>query len=164
MGIFNSRCPIKEGENIMSKHRSKHDNCCYGMPMGGYGYGMAGYGMTGGTGAAAGGGCGASNYGGWGIRWIYALLVLIVIVLQFARRDTPFVAATTGCDGVVTTAPTTGLLGAGGFADGQLIDRSVLFIIVVFLLILCAGCWGGGQSNYGAAGAAGLGYTGGSGY
>lgn len=104
---------------MSSKHH--HDDCCceggYGM-MGGYGGGYA-YGA---------GGC------GYGFnRWIYALLILIVIVLQFGRNrfKTNFVD---GCeDGVLEK----------GENNGQLIDNSVLFIIIVFLLIICAGCWGG---------------------
>jgi len=107
------------------------------------GYGMPGYGAGGYSGS-----CG-SGYAGWGIRWIYALLVLIVIVLQFARKPVPAIATTNACgdDGVTTT----GAIG-NGFFDGELIDRSVLFIIVVFLLILCTGCWTGGFANYGSAG------------
>ncbi len=115
---------------------------------------MSGYG----GGQAGGASCGSGNYGGSGIRWIYALLVLIVIVLQFGRKDRPAIATTNACgdETVVATGK--------GFFDNELIDNSVLFIIVVFLLILCAGCWGGGYGNYGAAGAAGMGYTGGYGY
>lgn len=136
-------------------HHYHHDDCCcagYGMP----GYGMGGYGMMGGYGGA---GCG--GYGGWGIRWIYALLILIVVVLQFGRREVPLVAKTTDCDdGVVAAAPVGGFFGADKFFGGEFIDRSVLFIIVVFLLIICAGCWGGGFGNYGAAGGFGTGYGG----
>lgn len=149
-GTLDSIFPMsnkKEG-NIMSKH---HDKYCYTpMPCS---YGNYGMGYYGGGGEA---GCGGT-YGGWGIRWIYALLVLIVIVLQFGRTSKPNVVATNPCgDGVVATT------GCDGLFSGQLIDNSVLFIIVVFLLILCAGCWTGGKSNYGAAG--GYGYGGGYGY
>lgn len=133
----------------MSKHRFSSEKCCYNPMM----YGHSGYGMQGYGGGQGGSSCG-SDYGGWGIRWIYALLILIVVVLQFSKKNVPAVAATTHC-GCETVAV------ANCASDNQLIDNSVLFIIVVFLLILCSGCWGGGQSNYGAAG---FGYTGGYGY
>lgn len=116
--------------------------------MAGYGYGYGGYG-------GYGGGCGAGfGYGGWGIRWIYALLVLIVIVLQFGRtfKDKEVIGGP--CDDVAIAAGS-----RKGLIDDQLIDNSVLFIIVVFLLILCSGCWTGGYANYGAAGSGvGFGY------
>jgi len=106
----------------MSKHR---DNRCYQDEFGGYNLGAGSYG----------GECG-SYYGGLGIKWVYAFLILIVIVLQFSRVNKNRVITSGQCceDTVVTTT------GADGFVDGQLIDNSVLFIIVVFLLILCSGC------------------------
>jgi len=110
--------------------------------------------MTYGYGApAAGAGCG-DNYGGWGIRWIYALLILIVIVLQFGRNDKHDNAVVASACGDTVAA------GRKGSFDDQLIDNSVLFIIVVFLLILCAGCWIGGYANFGAAGSPIYGYGG----
>lgn len=135
----------------------RHDRCCYQTGFGGYGgysygAGYPGYGAA--YGGVGYGGTGCGVYGGWGIRWIYALLVLIVIVLQFGkRRELPLVTTTTACDDGVVVSPVT-----KGVFDGQLIDNSVLFIIVVFLLILCSGCWGGGFGNYGAAGGYGYGY------
>lgn len=122
----------------MSKHH--HDDCCYPsmLPMGGYG-------AVGGS-----GGYGA----GMGIRWIYALLILIVIVLQFGRNNKPCenVAVNTCCDDGAVAG--TGVLGS---CNNQLIDNSVLFIIVVFLLILCAGCFWGGNSSGGTGYGAGFG-------
>lgn len=140
--------PRLEGGKFMSKHHH-HDDCCCAYPQM---YGMS-YGMGGGAvGGYGGGGCGAGGFGGaWGIRWIYALLILIVIVLQFGRKNFPFVQkATNACESECTT--TSGF----GFDGFESIDRSVLFIIVVFLLILCAGCFWGGGSGY-AAGGAGFG-------
>lgn len=110
------------------------------------GYGFGGYDGYGGYGT------GAGYYGGWNIRWVYALLVLIVIVLQFGRNKKDRALITGPCDDVSIAA------GSGKGFDEGLIDNSVLFIIVVFLLILCAGCWTGGYSNYGAAGGFGFGY------
>ena len=109
--------------------------------MQGYGGGYpAGFG--GGYGAAA--YTGAGCYGaGSGIRWIYALLILIVIVLQFgAGRKEECADRTDGCCGGEGTV-------TGRKKENQLIDNSVLFIIIVFLLTLCAGCWGGGCGGYG---------------
>ena len=130
-------------------HKHHHDDCCYPMD---YGYGYGGYGagaVAGTTGAGAG-------YAGGGIRWIYALLILIVIVLQFGRNNERFPRVNkSGCcdgdnvDGYLDNRP----------FNNQLIDNSVLFIIVVFLLILCAGCFGGGTGI-----GAGAGYGGGYGY
>lgn len=114
--------------------------------LGGFGYG--GYGGFGGYGAGYGGG----GYGAtWGIRWIFALLILIVIVLQFGRRNEPvYPVQESGCcetDGTVTT----GSYGANYPYGFQAIDNSVLFIIVLFLLVLCGGCfsWGGAGGGYG---------------
>lgn len=137
----------------MSKHH-RHDECCckykamYGM---GPAFGAAGYG-------AVGAGYGGYSGAAWGIKWIYALLILIVIVLQFGRKnDRSFgFKSADGCcdDGTLVTKTTGGLIGCDG-----LIDNSVLFIIVVFLLILCAGCWWGGQgSGYASGGFGGYGY------
>lgn len=127
--LRNFQCPIEKGGNLMSsKH---HEDCCCENYSYGYGYG-ASYG--------AGYGCGSGFN-----RWIYALLILIVIVLQFGRnnRKEKFVDA---CGD--------GVLEKDGFFDnnGQVIDNSVLFIIIVFLLIICAGCWGGGAIGLGAGG------------
>jgi len=121
-------------------HHHHEEYCNTGLSYGG-GYGMGGYG----SGASCGGG---------GIRWIYALLVLIVIVLQFGRTNRNRVVTSGPCgeDGIVATT------GVDGLFDGQLIDNSVLFIIVVFLLILCAGCGTGSSGNYGGAGFGGYGY------
>lgn len=124
----------------MSRHH--HDDCCYPAMMGYGGYGMGGY--YGGAGYGAGGGA-------LGIRWIYALLILIVIVLQFGRKNecVPKLKTADGCcdDGTVVDGTCGGFLGSS--RDG-VIDNSVLFIIVVFLLILCAGCWWGhGTGGYG---------------
>ncbi|KPU45476.1 hypothetical protein OXPF_07090 [Oxobacter pfennigii] len=108
----------------MSKHRH-HEECCYPVcgPMGG-GYSMGGY-------------------GGTGIRWFYALLILIVIVLQFGRRKkVESGLEKDGCEGFAVADK----------GDDQIIDSSILFIIVVFLLVLCAGCWFGGSNNYGYGG------------
>jgi hypothetical protein len=129
-----------------------------------YMYGMGGYG----------GFQGGSNYGGMGsIRWIYALLILIVIVLQFGRREVPFVPRTInqcgnevaatkdGNDEIAIAAIGGGYggLGFGGYPyNFESIDRSVLFIIVVFLLILCGGCfWGGYGGCAGGYGGGGYG-------
>lgn len=124
---------------------------------------MAGYGMSGYGGGTGYGGGGAA----WGIRWMYALLILIVIVLQFGRRA-PFPgygAIGTGCCSETAAAKdetaVAALPGFGFFGNGygfESIDRSVLFIIVVFLLILCGGCfWGGGAGGYGGYGGGGCG-------
>lgn len=99
---------------------------CCPKPCGTTGYGMGYSGVQGGE--------------AWGIRWIYALLVLIVIILQFGRNQCPCnvpVNSPCGEDKAVS--------GGGFLRDNQSIDNSVLFIIVVFLLVLCAGCWWGGQ-------------------
>ena len=119
----------------MSKHH--HEECCCNTTGGyGAGYGAYGYGYAGG-GGCAGGGFNTFN------RWIYALLILIVIVLQFGRRreKEQVSNALIACDdGVVSTR---------GERE-QEIDNSVLFIIIVFLLVICAGCWGGsGTAGYG---------------
>lgn len=120
------------------------------------GYGMGGYnvGYYGGYGPGLYGGYGAASYGAggygasWGIRWIYALLILIVIVLQFGRNRFPSnVKTTTACgdDGAVC-GDGFGTAGAftGNFGE---IDNSVLFIIIIFLLVLCGGCWFGGYGG-----------------
>jgi len=122
----------------MSKHRH-HDKCCI-QPM----YGMGGCGMPGYGGGTT--GCGGLN-----TKWVYALLVLIVIVLQFGRRKDAIARVSPCCcaDGEIAAD---GVAGAGGFFNNQLIDNSVLFIIVVFLLILCSGCLTGGSGNYGTGG------------
>ncbi|KPU45475.1 hypothetical protein OXPF_07080 [Oxobacter pfennigii] len=115
----------------MSKHRHKEE-CCY--PMVAPTCGMGGY---------SGHGSGAS-----GIRWIYALLILIIIVLQFGRRNKGGLLSQgdgCGCSGEAVAAK----------GDDQLIDNSVLFIIIVFLLVLCAGCWGG-SNKYGYGGGYGF--------
>lgn len=145
--------PNKEGGKNMSKHHHHHEECCCPSmyPIGGYGAGAYGAGAVGGAGA-----------GGFsGVKWIYALLILIVIVLQFGRRQKTCenFGVTSACDDGIATTGT----GCGGLlGNNQLIDNSVLFIIVVFLLILCAGCFGGGT---GAAGGAGYGgFGGGYGY
>lgn len=135
----------------MSKHRKvkieyESPGCCnpymYGMG-GGTGYGGVGYG---------GAGIGGTAQAGMGIRWIYALLILIVIVLQFGRKEIPFdnFRTPSGCcgDGEIAVAS---IGGYDGFRSNQLIDNSVLFIIVVFLLILCAGCWWGGSGAGGGS-------------
>lgn len=123
---------------------------------------MGGYGV-GGYGGGAGAGCGG---GGMGIRWIYALLILIVIVLQFGRKEKCDVRRVNTCCGdemaadrddeiaVAAVSP-----GFGGLfsSNNQAIDNSVLFIIVVFLLILCAGCFGGGSGATGFGGGMGFG-------
>jgi hypothetical protein len=139
----NFQCPKQEGGNVMSHHHHHHveveceRECCYPQT-----YGMGGYGMTGGYGGYG------TGYTGWGIRWIYALLILIVIVLQFGRNLNTFVPTqVSGCPEGTTEVGTTGF-GAFGFPfNRQLIDNSVLFIIVVFLLVLCAGCWWSGGSG-----------------
>lgn len=126
----------------MSRHR--HEKCCYPMMAAYGGYGMVGY-----------GGAGYGSYGaGMGIRWIYALLVLIVIVLQFGRNLHPVYNKPIGaCEG--DGAVVDGAVGGPGYS-GQLIDNSVLFIIVVFLLILCAGCWSGYGGFGGFGGGSGI--------
>ncbi|KPU45477.1 hypothetical protein OXPF_07100 [Oxobacter pfennigii] len=101
----------------MSKHRHEK-KCCVPMYMPyKVGCSPAGYGEC--------------NTGDFGIKWFYALLILIVIVLQFGRKEKG--VAKKGCDSETSSV----LVG-----DDQHIDNSVLFIIVVFLLILCAGCFG----------------------
>lgn len=131
----------------MSKHH--HHECCQYPSM----YGMGGAYM----GGYGGGGCGYGS--AMGIKWIYALLILIVIVLQFGRKNLPCapIAKSNACESECGTA---NFLGCDG--NFESIDRSVLFIIVVFLLILCAGCfWGGagtGGFGYGGAGYGGYGY------
>lgn len=97
-------------------------------------YGAAGYGAVGyGTGS-----CGAGS----AIKWFYALLLLIVIVLQFGKKDLP-VTTRKGCgdDGTCDGAP---VAFDGSLFNRDRIDSSVLFIIIVFLLILCGGCFGFG--------------------
>jgi hypothetical protein len=92
------------------------------------------------AGGYGGGGGYAAGGGGWGIRWIYALLILIVIVLQFGRVNRCGNVQRGACEEEGTVTNKCGLL------DNGLIDNSVLFIIVVFLLVLCAGCWWGSGS------------------
>jgi hypothetical protein len=88
-----------------------------------------------------------SGFASWGIRWIYALLLLIVIVLQFGRkqnlenRSKPKYSECRGCE--FYHPEDTGTYDQD---SSQLIDNSILFIIVVFLLLLCGGCWWG--DNY----------------
>lgn len=121
----------------MSKHHCKKE---YNYPMMMGGYGMGGYGGYGGD-------CGY----GVGLKWFYALLILIVIVLQFSRRNCNNVVRNTElCDGE-GTVETCAVKG-----DHELIDRSILFIIVIFLLIICAGCWGGKNCGYGYGGGYGF--------
>lgn len=131
----------------MSHHHHHHEEECgcqfpmmYGMGGGYGGYGEAGIGKCSGGAASS------------GIRWIYALLILIVIVLQFGRKEFPIapIVNRNECGEV-----TTGVGGLGFLHNNQMIDNSVLFIIVVFLLILCAGCFG---SGFGGGGAVGYGY------
>jgi hypothetical protein len=141
------QCPARREEKVVSKRKVKVEYespaccnpCMYGM--GGYGMGLGGY--YGQAGYYGGGGYGGMSF----IRWIYALLILIVIVLQFGRNKQPAAIFSNQCceDEVKTTT-------GSGFFNNQLIDNSVLFIIVVFLLILCTGCWTGGSGNYGSAG------------
>lgn len=127
------------------------------------------YGMGGGAGYGGGGTCGNNQVGG-GIRLIYALLILIVIVLQFGRRPFPYQGGYNvgGCSETAATSDDeTAAAAFGGFGypglgtgfpfNNESIDRSVLFIIVVFLLVLCTGCWGGGGTGYGAGGGMGFG-------
>ena len=112
----------------------------YGMG----GYGGFGPGFYGGYGVPAYGGYGCGGYGyGSGVRWIYALLILIVIVLQFGKRELPCnIAKTDGCfDGTIGCD---GQVATGACRNFQSIDNSVLFIIIVFLLAICGGCWQGG--------------------
>lgn len=143
LGITNAKyyCLTRKRGNIMSRKRK--DNCCYPM-----------YGFSGGMGTFRGGETGMA---GGGIKWIYALLILIVIVLQFGRNNNRNIQQL-NCDddGVIQSSGCRGL--SGKCNQGQLIDNSVLFIIVVFLLILCAGCFGGEgkTSGYGIGG--GFGY------
>ncbi|MDI6619540.1 MAG: hypothetical protein QME45_12870 [Clostridiales bacterium] len=108
----------------------------YGYPA--YGTGFTGYG----TGYAGYGGYGGGT--NWGVRWIYALLILIVIVLQFGRNSKPVSTAQTGvnpCDSCENLTEGTDCM--TDRQNFQLIDNSVLFIIIVFLLVLCGGCWPG---------------------
>ena len=88
-------------------------------------YGGGGYGSYGAYGGY-GGSCGCGNNG----SWVWSLILLIVIVLQFGRNNkreenTLF----TICDGndVIRVEK-----------DKDLIDNSILFIIVVFLLVGCS--------------------------
>lgn len=116
-----------KGGNIMSKCRNS--KCCYcGSGYGIYG-GYMGYG----------GCCGGYGYN----SWIYSLLILILIVLQFGTNHREDELATDGA-----------ILGTSH--KHQEIDNSVLFIIVVFLLIACScsGNYGGynGSGGYGAFG------------
>lgn len=96
---------------------------------------------------------GAGGYGGYGatggVSWIYALLILIVIVLQFGRKErTAVIQKSDCCDGIEG-----GIVAGTGIEndcrDFQAIDNSVIFIIVVFLLAICGGCWGGAGGGYG---------------
>lgn len=105
------------------------------------GYGLGGY-----YGA---GGYGAGGYGtNYGIRWLFALLILIVIVLQFGRNERPntVIKGSDCCDEDDSSI----IAGTGTCTNQQncqAIDNSVLFVIVVFLLALCGGCWGSGYSG-----------------
>ena len=118
----------------MSKHHYQ-DNYCYTAP---YEYGGSGV-----EGAGANGGGVASS------KWIYALLILIVIVLQFGRKKRePTLIGTGACGDGATTIWS----GNNTSSDHQEIDNSILFIIIVFLLILCAGCFGGKGAGGGVAG------------
>lgn len=94
--------------------------------------------------------CYGNSYSGpygntlWDIRLIYAFLLLIVIVLQFGRKpgcnpeDMRSSCNRCGCcceefccNESYNTQP----------HSNQLIDNSVLFIIVFFMLVLCSGCF-----------------------
>lgn len=134
---INFQCPIKKGGKIMSKHHHQ-DDCCYPDPCEYGAYGA--YGVQGAD--TCGGGVGFS-------KWIYALLILIVIVLQFGRRKhEPTLIGTGACGEGATTVWS----GNNTVGDRQEIDNSILFIIIVFLLILCAGCFGGNGVGGGVAG------------
>lgn len=116
----------------MSKHHREH--CC--PPM----YNTMGYGASGYYGAGYGGaGYGITSSGAAGLKWFYALLLLIVIVLQFGKRQFPVQIRKDSCD----DGAAYGACGLDGLFKTDAIDNSVLFIIVVFLLILCGGCFGG---------------------
>jgi Predicted membrane protein len=121
----------------MSKH---HDKCCCESGSGGFAAGGYTY-----------GGYGAGGYGGGFAfnKWIYALLILIVIVLQFGRNRecTCENNSLVGCE-ETAVCKSSGVLGLGG--NEGVIDNSILFIIIVFLLAICGGCWGSG--GYGAGG------------
>lgn len=92
-----------------------------------------------------------SNYSSsWGIRWIYALLLLIVIVLQFGKnpnlyQNTDYMC--NECQGCECYQREDSSLYNNTSGSYQLIDNSVLFIIVVFLLAFCGGCWQGYSNN-----------------
>lgn len=85
----------------------------------------------------------SGSYSALGIRWIYAMLLVIVIVLQFGKRDYVYTdnrkhyEECEYCEFNTSRGDHT----YSGSGENQLIDNSVLFIIVVFLLILCGGCW-----------------------
>lgn len=114
----------------------------FGAGLGGAGFGGGGYGYGG---AARGGGF---------MSWFYALLILIVIVLQFGRERNKCITPKVSGECCESTTAVSNFP-----CDNQLIDNSVLFIIIVFLLVLCGGCFFG----VGGAGGAG-GYGGGCGY
>ncbi|HBM80787.1 MAG: hypothetical protein QME45_06390 [Clostridiales bacterium] len=109
----------------MSKHH-RHKECCYPMAYGYGGYPVGSYKACTGTNT--------------GIQWIYALLILIVIVLQFGKDRSSLVNPVTKlCEDDGTAAVVDGL------KRPQLIDNSILFIIIVFLLVICSGCLGSGS-------------------
>lgn len=89
------------------------------------------------------GGEDSGSYSSCGIRWIYVMLLLIVIVLQFGRNNNAYTESRMPYDECeyceFNTSRRTNNFSRPG--ENQLIDNSVLFIIVVFLLVLCGGGW-----------------------
>lgn len=72
-------------------------------------------------------------------KLIYALALLVLIVLQFGKPQTAFISKIPEyCE----DCPDKNKCFPGLYKPGssQLIDNSVLFIIVFFLLIACSGC------------------------
>lgn len=120
--------------------------------------GFGGYGV-GYSPAPYGGGYSPAGYGGYGgtsgFGWLFALLILILISLQFGRDNKRCVesktlasACNTSCNNVVL-----------GTERGNCnIDNSILFIIIIFLLLLFAGLGRGNQGYRGSGGFGGYGF------
>lgn len=120
----------------------------YNRYYGGYPTGYGGYGFGGSPVGYGGYGFGGLGYGGsgYGLSWIWVLLILIIIVLQFNRDRCRNQVSGNAVLGTTTNCCDTNILGANTSPTRGSIDNSILFIIVIFLLIICCwrGGWGGG--------------------
>lgn len=94
---------------------------------GGGGYGYGGYNPYGAYGAY-----GGYNGGGYGYNggWLWSLILLIIIVLQFGKNNRR------ERNTLITTCDGNDIIRVDGNKDQ--IDNSILFIIIVFLLVACS--------------------------